>query len=359
MTWRRAARTSATGSVRRMRIIVTGGAGYIGSHTVLALLEAGHDVLVLDNLANSDRESLRRVGELAGRPADLEVVDLVDETAVDRAFDTAFGGAGVDAVIHFAGLKAVGESVAQPLRYYTNNVTGTLNLLRVMDRRGIRTLVFSSSATVYGAPEQMPIGEDTPLGAVNPYGRTKEHIEGMLGDLAAADETWRIAMLRYFNPVGAHESGRIGEDPQGTPNNLMPFVAQVAVGRHPEVVIHGTDYPTADGTGVRDYVHVVDLAAGHLAALDAMATRTGVHAWNLGTGNGSSVLEVVAAFERAVGRPIPQRVGPRRPGDAPTSYCDPSKAERELGWKAQRSLDDMCADAWRWQTQNPNGYAAG
>jgi UDP-glucose 4-epimerase len=344
-----------------MRILVTGGAGYIGSHTVVQLLEAGHDVVVVDNLSNSSPESLRRVEELTGREAPLEEIDLLDAPAVDKVFGSAFNGRGVDAVIHFAGLKAVGESVELPLRYYANNISGTLVLLQAMQRAHVRTLVFSSSATVYGAPEQMPITEDFRLGAVNPYGRTKEHIEGILTDLAAsvpssADDAWHIALLRYFNPVGSHASGRIGEDPAGIPNNLMPYVAQVAVGRRPELVVHGDDYPTPDGTCVRDYVHVVDLARGHLAALAALPDRPGARAWNLGTGQGSSVYDVLHAFERAVGHELPSRVGPRRPGDAPVSYCDPARAEAELGWKAELSLDDMCADAWRWQSANPEGY---
>ena len=344
-----------------MRILVTGGAGYIGSHTVVQLLETGHEVVVVDNLSNSSPESLRRVADLTGREAPLEDVDLLDAPAMDKVFGSAFDGRGVDAVIHFAGLKAVGESVELPLRYYTNNITGTLVLLQAMQRAHVRTLVFSSSATVYGAPEQMPITEDFPLGAVNPYGRTKEHIEGILTDLAASvspsgADAWHIALLRYFNPVGAHVSGRIGEDPSGIPNNLMPYVAQVAVGRRPELVVHGDDYPTPDGTCIRDYVHVVDLARGHLAALAALPERPGARAWNLGTGQGSSVYDVLHAFERAVGHELPSRVGPRRPGDAPVSYCDPSRAEAELGWKAQLSLDDMCADAWRWQSANPEGY---
>jgi UDP-glucose 4-epimerase len=344
-----------------MRILVTGGAGYIGSHTVVQLLETGHEVVVVDNLSNSSPESLRRVADLTGREAPLEDVDLLDAPAMDKVFGSAFDGRGVDAVIHFAGLKAVGESVELPLRYYTNNITGTLVLLQAMQRAHVRTLVFSSSATVYGAPEQMPITEDFPLGAVNPYGRTKEHIEGILTDLAASvspsgADAWHIALLRFFNPVGAHVSGRIGEDPSGIPNNLMPYVAQVAVGRRPELVVHGDDYPTPDGTCIRDYVHGVDLARGHLAALAALPERPGARAWNLGTGQGSSVYDVLHAFERAVGHELPSRVGPRRPGDAPVSYCDPSRAEAELGWKAELSLDDMCADAWRWQSANPEGY---
>ncbi|OMH23379.1 UDP-glucose 4-epimerase GalE [Tersicoccus phoenicis] len=336
-----------------MKILVTGGAGYIGSHTALALLQAGHDVVVLDNLSNSSPESLRRVGELAGRDVELHRADLTDPGALDAVFT----GAGIEAVIHFAGLKAVGESVAEPLRYYTNNTVGTVNLLTAMDAHDVRTIVFSSSATVYGATEEVPLTEKLPLDAINPYGRTKEQIEDILSDLGAADSRWRMALLRYFNPVGAHESGRIGEDPTGVPNNLLPFVAQVAVGRREKVRVFGDDYPTPDGTGVRDYIHVVDLAAGHLAALDYLADRGGVHRWNLGTGRGSSVLEVIEAFGRAAGKPVPYEIAPRRPGDAAVSYADPSAALADLGWSAGRDLNTMCADHWRWQSQNPNGYA--
>lgn len=337
-----------------MRILVTGGTGYIGSHTTLALLEAGHDVVVLDNLANSSEESLRRVQDLTGRSATFIKADLLDEAAVDRVFAQE----NVDAVIHFAGLKAVGESVAKPLYYYHNNVGGTLNLLRMMDKHDVRTLVFSSSATVYGASEEVPLTEKMPLDAVNPYGRTKEQIEDILSDLGAADGRWNIALLRYFNPAGAHESGRIGEDPTGIPNNLLPFVAQVAVGRREKVTVFGNDYPTPDGTGIRDYIHVVDLAAGHLAALTYITTKSGVHRWNLGTGNGSSVLEVLAAFSKAAGREIPYEFAARRPGDAAVSYADPSSALADLGWSAHRSLETMCEDHWRWQKSNPQGFAA-
>lgn len=337
-----------------MRILVTGGSGYIGSHTVLALLEAGHDVVVVDNLVNSREESLKRVGELAGRTAEFLPVDLLDEAALDNAFSTGE----VDAVIHFAGLKAVGESVERPLYYYHNNVGGTLNLLRCMERHDVRTLVFSSSATVYGASEEVPLVEKLPLDAVNPYGRTKEQIEDILSDIGAADPRWNIALLRYFNPVGAHESGRIGEDPTGVPNNLLPFVAQVAVGRRDKVMVFGNDYPTPDGTGIRDYIHVLDLAAGHLAALDYVHSNKGVHRWNLGTGKGSSVLEVIAAFSTAAGHEVPYEYGPRRPGDAAISYADPSAALADLGWSAHKSLQQMCDDHWRWQKENPQGYSA-
>ncbi len=340
-----------------MRILVTGGAGYIGSHTCLELLNAGHEVVVVDNLSNSKEEALRRVGELAGpdaaRRLPLHRVDLLDRVALDAVF----GRAPVDAVIHFAGLKAVGESVAIPLRYYHNNVTGTLILCEVMAAHGVRNLVFSSSATVYGDPARVPITEDFPLSATNPYGRTKLMIEDILRDLGRADPAWNAILLRYFNPVGAHASGRIGEDPNGIPNNLMPFVAQVAVGRLPELRVFGNDYPTPDGTGIRDYIHVVDLALGHLAALDRLAANPGVVAYNLGTGRGYSVLEMVAAFEKVTGRQIPYRIVARRPGDVAVSYADPTRAQAELGWRAVRGLADMCADTWRWQSQNPNGYA--
>lgn len=336
-----------------MKVLVTGGAGYIGSHTTLCLLEAGHDVVVLDNLANSSVESLRRVAELAGRNPEFIELDLLDEAGLDAVFASS----GFDAVIHFAGLKAVGESVAQPLRYYQNNVVGTLNLLACMDKHAVRTLVFSSSATVYGASEEVPLIEKMPLDATNPYGRTKEQIEDILTDLGAADSTWRIALLRYFNPVGAHESGRIGEDPTGIPNNLLPFVAQVAVGRREKVMVFGNDYPTPDGTGVRDYIHVMDLAAGHLAALDYLPAHAGVFRWNLGSGNGSSVLEVIKAFGDAAGTPVPFEFGPRRPGDAAVSYADPSAALADLGWSAHRNLMQMCEDHWRWQSSNPQGYS--
>ena len=337
-----------------MRILVTGGTGYIGSHTTLELLQAGHDVVVMDNLANSSTESLKRVQELTGRTAAFVQADLLDPEALEAIFTEH----SPEAVIHFAGLKAVGESVAKPLHYYRNNVAGTLNLLAAMDRHDVRTIVFSSSATVYGASEEVPLIEKMPMDAVNPYGRTKEQIEDILADLGASDERWSIALLRYFNPVGAHESGRIGEDPTGVPNNLLPFVAQVAVGRRDKVMVFGNDYPTPDGTGVRDYIHVMDLAAGHLAALDYISARKGVKRWNLGTGNGSSVLEVLAAFSKAAGREVPYEFAPRRPGDAAVSYADPSAALAELGWSAGRSLDDMCRDHWNWQKQNPQGYAA-
>jgi UDP-glucose 4-epimerase len=335
-----------------MNILVTGGAGYIGSHTCVELLNAGHDVVVVDNLANSKRESLRRVQELTGRPLTFHKADLRDRAALDAVF----AATPIDAVIHFAGLKAVGESVEKPLTYYHNNVTGTLVLCDVMRTHDVDDIVFSSSATVYGDPEEVPIPETAPLGPTNPYGRTKWMIEEILRDLHGADPAWNIALLRYFNPVGAHPSGRIGEDPSGIPNNLLPYIAQVAVGKLDELRVFGADYPTHDGTGVRDYIHVVDLAVGHLRALDKLTTDPGVVTYNLGTGQGYSVLDVVQAFERASGQEIPYRITGRRPGDVATSYADPSKAGEELGWEAERGIEEMCADVWRWQSNNPNGY---
>lgn len=333
-------------------ILVTGAGGYIGSHTCVSLLESGYDIVAIDNFANSKPEALRRVAEIAGKAFPVHSVDMLDADALDDVFRPyAF-----QAVIHFAGLKAVGESVAQPLRYYRNNLGSTLNLLEAMQRHGVKKIVFSSSATVYGAANEMPLKEDMPIAPVNPYGQTKAMIEQILRDVAAATPDFGAALLRYFNPVGAHPSGRIGEDPQGIPNNLVPYVAQVAVGKRPEVVVFGGDYPTPDGTGVRDYIHVMDLALGHVRALDWVLSHTGAEAFNLGTGKGSSVLEVIRAFERASGRTIPYRIGPRRPGDAAVSYADPSKAERVLGWKATQDLDAMCRDTWHWQSQNPNGY---
>ncbi|WP_461187136.1 UDP-glucose 4-epimerase GalE [Arthrobacter sp. Z4-13] len=337
-----------------MKVLVTGGAGYIGSHTTLRLLEEGHEVVVVDNLLNSSRESLRRVEKLTGKKVGFREIDLLNADAIDAVL--AEGG--FEAVIHFAGLKAVGESVEKPLRYYQNNVVGTLNLLHSMDAAGVRRLVFSSSATVYGASEDVPLTEKAPLDATNPYGRTKEQIEDILSDLGAADPGWSIALLRYFNPVGAHESGLIGEDPSGIPNNLLPFVAQVAVGRREKVMVFGNDYPTPDGTGVRDYIHVMDLAGGHLAALGFIAAKTGVFRWNLGTGRGSSVLEVIEEFGVAAGRKVPFEFTQRRPGDAAVSYADPSAALADLGWSARRGLRQMCEDHWRWQAGNPMGYEA-
>ncbi len=335
-----------------MRILVTGGAGYIGSHTCVELLQAGYDVVVVDNLSNSKEEALRRVDAIAGKRVEFHKVDLLDEAGLEAVFDRG----PVEAVVHFAGLKAVGESVAQPLRYYHNNVTGTLVLLKVMAAHGVKDIVFSSSCTVYGDPHKVPITEDFPLSTTNPYGHTKLIIEDILRDVQAADPSWNAALLRYFNPVGAHASGRIGEDPNGIPNNLVPYIAQVAVGRLGKLSVFGGDYPTPDGTGVRDYIHVVDLAIGHLKALEKLRQKPGVVTYNLGTGQGCSVLEVLAAFERASGRAIPYQIVRRRPGDVALTYADPSKANRELGWRAVRGLDEMCADVWRWQSNNPNGY---
>jgi UDP-glucose 4-epimerase len=338
-----------------MRILVTGGAGYIGSHTVVALVEAGHDVTVVDDLENSSAEAVRRVEEITGATVPLHEVDLLDAPALGQAL----ADAAPEAVIHFAALKAVGESVAQPVRYYRTNVAGTLNLVEAMDTVGCRTLVYSSSATVYGAATTMPLTEDSPLGATNPYGWTKFMSEQVLRDVAVADERWSIGLLRYFNPVGAHPSGRIGEDPRGVPNNLVPFIAQVAIGRREALTVFGDDFDTPDGTGVRDYIHVMDLADGHVAALRRLTEVSGAHAWNLGTGHGSSVKEVVAAFAAASGREIPVRTAARRPGDVAVSYADPTRAREELGWEARRDLAAMCADTWRWQEANPSGYAAG
>ncbi len=337
---------------RPFTILVTGGAGFIGSHTCLELLAAGHQVVVLDNLDNSSEESLHRVAELTERPPLFRLGDCRDSAFLDQLF-TAFR---FDAVIHFAGLKAVGESWDIPLRYYDNNLTGTLCLLEAMDRADCRNLIFSSSATVYGEPAAVPITEDFPLAATNPYGRTKLFIEDILRDLCAADERWRAVLLRYFNPVGAHPSGRIGEDPRGLPNNLMPYVMQVAVGRLEHLNVFGDDYDTPDGTGVRDYIHVVDLARGHLAALDRLDTLPGCTPINLGTGRGYSVLEMVRAAEAASGRPVPYRIVPRRPGDIGACYADPSLARRLLGWEAEFGVKRMCEDHWRWQQDNPEGY---
>lgn len=336
-----------------MKILTTGGAGYIGSHTCVELLQAGMDVVVVDNLSNSKYEAVRRAGELAGRMPEFYEADLTDRAALDRIF----AAHRIDAVIHFAGLKAVGESVREPLRYYRNNIAGTLVLCEAMQAAGVRRLVFSSSATVYGVPARVPITEDFPLSATNPYGRTKLMIEEMLRDLQAADAAWRIVLLRYFNPVGAHPSGRIGEDPNGIPNNLFPYIGQVAAGRLQQLSIFGNDYATPDGTGVRDYIHVVDLARGHLKALEKLPHIPGLAVYNLGAGRGYSVLEAVAAFAQACGKTIPYRIAPRRPGDVPACYADPALANRDLGWRAEKNLADMCRDAWNWQSKNPRGYA--
>lgn len=335
-----------------MRILVTGGAGYIGSHTVVQLVESGHEVTVVDNFVNSSPAVVPRIEAITGRPLPVHEIDLTDAGATQQLFDEV----PLDAVIHFAGLKAVGESVERPLEYYRNNLGSTLSLLGAMASHDVRRLVFSSSATVYGDPDYLPIDEGHPRRATNPYGRTKLQIEEMLEDLAASDPSWSIALLRYFNPVGAHESGRIGEEPRGTPNNLMPYVAQVAIGRRQELSVFGGDYSTPDGTGVRDYIHVVDLALGHLAALRHADRGTGLWTVNLGTGQGYSVLEMVRAFEKISGRKVPYRIVDRRPGDIATCYADPSHASALLGWKATRGLEQMCADGWRWQEGNPNGY---
>jgi UDP-glucose 4-epimerase len=339
-----------------MKILVTGGAGYIGSHTVLELLSKGYDVVVVDNYDNSKPESLRRVAELAGRSATIHQVDICDEEALTAVFALERP----DSVIHFAGLKAVGESNTVPQRYYHNNITGTLVLLRAMESVDCRTLVFSSSSTVYSAEgSEPPFVEDAVLGASNPYGRTKWFLEEILRDVAASDNRWQIGLLRYFNPVGAHPSGRIGEDPNGIPNNLLPYITQVAVGRLKELRVYGGDYPTPDGTGVRDYIHVVDLARGHLRCLeflDRLGDEGICRVWNLGTGNGASVLEMIQTFERASGVDIPYQIVERRPGDSAVSFGDPTRAREELQWSAEYSLDSMCSDSWNWQSQNPQGY---
>ncbi len=335
-----------------MTILVTGGAGYIGSHTCVELLNAGYEVVVVDNFSNSKPEPLRRIREITGKDFKFYPVDILDRDKLEKVFSQNQ----VDAVIHFAGFKAVGESVNIPLRYYHNNITGTLMLCETMEKYDVRRIVFSSSATVYGAPERVPIAEDFPLEATNPYGQTKLMIEQMLKDLYKSDNRWSIALLRYFNPIGAHESGRIGEDPNGIPNNLMPYISQVAVGKLKELKIFGNDYPTPDGTGVRDYIHVVDLAKGHLKALKKVLLSTDIDVYNLGTGIGYSVLEVVDAFEKASGRKVPYKIVERRSGDVAICYADPSKAKRELGWVAKRGLNEMCIDTWRWQRNNPHGY---
>jgi len=335
-----------------MAILVTGGAGYIGSHTTLELLKADFEVIVVDNLSNSKEESLKRVQKLSGKTLQFYKADLLDKLALQKIFHVH----DIDAVIHFAGLKAVGESVEKPLEYYHNNITGTLVLCEVMKEYEVKNIVFSSSATVYGDPESVPIKEDARLSTTNPYGRTKHMIEEILRDLHVADSNWNVAILRYFNPVGAHPSGEIGEDPNGIPNNLMPYIAQVAIGKLPKLSVFGDDYPTKDGTGVRDFIHVVDLSLGHLNALEKLEENPGVVTYNLGTGRGYSVLEMISAFEEASGQKIPYEIVDRRPGDIAECYADPTKAERELGWKAERGIDEMCRDAWRWQSKNPQGF---
>ncbi len=337
-----------------MNILVTGGAGYIGSHTCVELLEAGYNVTVVDDLSNSSEEALVRVEELTGRKVDFYQINLLDKQGLEQVFKEKEGE--FDTVIHFAGLKAVGESVEKPLLYYQNNITGTLVLCEVMAKYGVKNIIFSSSATVYGDPATVPITEDFPLSCTNPYGRTKLMIEDILADLNVADSDWNVCLLRYFNPVGAHKSGRIGEDPNGIPNNLVPYISQVAVGKLERLSVFGNDYDTPDGTGVRDYIHVVDLAKGHVCALDKVLQPAGVTVYNLGTGQGYSVLEMVKAFELACGKKVPYRIVGRRAGDIAACYADPAKAKKELGWQAELSLKKMCEDTWRWQSENPNGY---
>jgi UDP-glucose 4-epimerase len=335
-----------------MKILVTGGAGYIGSHTCVELLENGNDVIVVDNLQNSNEEALYRVKEITGRELRFYKIDLIDKLALTKVFVEHE----IDAVIHFAGLKAVGESVEIPLKYYKNNIISTLVLCEVMKSFNVTNLVFSSSATVYGNPQTVPITEEFALSATNPYGRTKLFIEDILRDLYKSDNSWNIAILRYFNPVGAHISGKIGEDPNGIPNNLVPYISQVAVGKLKELKVFGNDYPTVDGTGVRDYIHVVDLAQGHLKALAKLMTKPGIVTYNLGTGRGYSVLEMIETFSRASEKEIPYKIVDRRAGDIATCYADGQKAQRELGFIAKKNINDMCVDSWRWQYNNPNGY---
>ena len=337
-----------------MKILVTGGVGFIGSHTIIELYKAGHSVVVIDNLSNSSKVSLERVAELVN----VDVVPFYQVDIRDRAgLDKVFTEHCFDAVIHFAGLKAVGESVSKPWEYYDNNITGTLTLLDVMRQHGCKNIIFSSSATVYGDPVTIPITEECPKGScTNPYGWTKSMLEQILSDIQKADPEWNVVLLRYFNPIGAHPSGRIGENPNGIPNNLMPYITQVAVGKRPELGVFGNDYDTPDGTGVRDYIHVVDLANGHVKALADIERRNGLSIYNLGTGHGYSVLDVVKAFEKATGMKVPYRIQPRRPGDIATCYSDPAKAARQLGWSAQYDIEDMCRDSWNWQKQNPNGF---
>ncbi|TMO53846.1 UDP-glucose 4-epimerase GalE [Pseudoalteromonas phenolica] len=336
-----------------MAILVTGGAGYIGSHTVLELLNQDDEVIVVDNLSNSSSESLKRVAEITGKEVSFYQGDILDKTFLD----SVFAQHSIEQVIHFAGLKAVGESVQKPIEYYQNNVQGTLSLLDAMRDAGVFKLVFSSSATVYGDPASLPIREDFPVGGTtNPYGTSKLMVEMVLQDVAKSDPRWAFAILRYFNPVGAHKSGLIGEDPNGIPNNLLPYISQVAVGKLAQLGVFGDDYDTKDGTGVRDYIHVVDLAIGHLKALNKINAEAGAHIYNLGTGNGYSVFEMVTAFEKAADKPVPYEVKPRRPGDIAACYAAPEKALNELGWQAERGIDEMMEDTWRWQSNNPNGY---
>ena len=336
-----------------MSILVTGGAGYIGTHTCVELLQAGYKVVAVDSLVNSSRQAVERAGQIAGEPIPFIQADLCDGRAVEEVFRAH---PGIRAVIHFAALKAVGESVSKPLEYYQNNLVCTLNVLAAMRRHGVRDLVFSSSATVYGDPSSVPIREDAPLSATNPYGYTKLFIERILTDCCAADPAWNIALLRYFNPIGAHPSGLIGEDPRGVPNNLVPYIAKVAAGQLPELRVFGGDWPTHDGTGVRDYIHVCDLARGHVAALKRLEQGCGLLVCNLGTGKGYSVLDVLHAYEKACGRALPYSIAPRRPGDVAACWADPARAREELGWEARYGIEEMCADSWNWQRRNPNGY---
>ena len=336
-----------------MAILVTGGAGYIGSHTVVELQNSGYDVVVLDNLSNSSEKALDRVSKITGKPVKFYKADILDREALDQIFDKE----DIDSCIHFAGLKAVGESVVKPWEYYENNIAGTLTLVDVMRKHGVKNIIFSSSATVYGDPAQIPITEECPKGqCTNPYGWTKSMLEQILTDIQKADPEWNVVLLRYFNPIGAHESGIMGEDPKGIPNNLLPYIAQVAVGKLEKVHVFGNDYPTPDGTGVRDYIHVVDLAIGHVKAIEHCSDKEGVHIYNLGTGNGYSVLDIVKAFSKACGKEIPYQIDPRRPGDIAECYADPAKAKAELGWEAKRGIDEMCADSWRWQSTHPDGF---
>ena len=335
-----------------MNILVTGGAGYIGTHTLVELLDRGHDVVVVDNYVNSHPESLDRVREITGKTFPFYEANVCDEAALDRIFDENK----VDCVIHFAGLKAVGESCAKPLMYYRNNLDGMLSLISSMRKHDVKRIVFSSSATVYRSDAGMPVDEESPLGCINPYGWTKFMGEEILRDVAKAEPDWSVVLLRYFNPIGAHESGKIGEDPNGVPNNLMPYITQTALGRLKELHVFGNDYPTPDGTGVRDYIHVVDLAKGHVAAIKKLEQKPGLFICNLGTGKGYSVLDVIKAYEKACGKTLPYVIDPRRPGDIATVYADPAKAKNELGWEAQYGIEEMCADSWKWQSMNPNGY---
>jgi UDP-glucose 4-epimerase len=335
-------------------ILVAGGAGYIGSHMCVELLQAGHEVIVVDNLSNSSAKSLAAVERITQRSLEFHEVDLRDSSSLSKIFSAH----DIESVLHFAGLKAVGESVSEPMAYYDNNVVGSLRLVDTMAEANVRKLVFSSSATVYGVPEEMPITESFPTGPINPYGQTKLHVENMLTDIAASNPDWRISLLRYFNPVGAHASGEIGENPNGIPNNLVPFISQVAVGRRPHLNVFANDYPTPDGTGIRDYIHVVDLVRGHMRALEFLEQNEGIHVHNLGTGQGYSVMQMIRAFEVASGKEIKYEIVDRRPGDAAESYADPSKAERELDWKAELGIERMCQDVWRWQSNYPNGFEA-